>query len=69
MLCVSFGRQLDIPLMTATEPKRSHPPLWLFSLVLLAGSVGPFVLVAMPFLLRREGITVETISKISAVAM
>jgi len=55
--------------MTATEPKRSHPPLWLFSLVLLAGSVGPFVLVAMPFLLRREGISVETISKISAVAM
>jgi MFS transporter, PAT family, beta-lactamase induction signal transducer AmpG len=55
--------------MPAIKPKRSHPPLWLFSLVLLAGSVGPFVLVAMPFLLRREGISVEVISRISAVAM
>jgi PAT family beta-lactamase induction signal transducer AmpG len=55
--------------MTLTKPKRSHPPLWLFTLVLLAGSVGPFVLVAMPFLLRREGISVEVISRISAVAM
>jgi MFS family permease len=55
--------------MTVTKAKGSHPPLWLFSLVLLAGSVGPFVLVAMPFLLRREGITVEVISRISAVAM
>jgi MFS family permease len=55
--------------MTATKPKASYPPLWLFSLVLLAGSVGPFVLVAMPFLLRREGISVEVISRISAVAM
>jgi PAT family beta-lactamase induction signal transducer AmpG len=55
--------------MKAPEAKPSHPPLWLFSLVLLAGSVGPFVLVAMPFLLRREGISVEVISRISAVAM
>jgi MFS family permease len=55
--------------MKALKAKRSHPPLWLFSLVLLAGSVGPFVLVAMPFLLRREGISVEVISGISAVAM
>lgn len=45
-----------------------HPPLWLFSFVLLAGSVGPFVLVAMPFLLRREGISIEVISRISAIA-
>lgn len=56
-------------MMKAPEAKPSHPPLWLFSLVLLAGSVGPFVLVAMPFLLRREGISVEVISRISAVAM
>jgi PAT family beta-lactamase induction signal transducer AmpG len=55
--------------MKAPKAKPSHPPLWLFSLVLLAGSVGPFVLVAMPFLLRREGISVEVISRISAVAM
>jgi PAT family beta-lactamase induction signal transducer AmpG len=55
--------------MKAPKAKPSHPPLWLFSLVLLAGSVGPFVLVAMPFLLRREGISVEVIARISAVAM
>jgi hypothetical protein len=55
--------------MPGTKSTRSHPPLWLFSFVLIAGSVGPFVLVAMPFLLRREGISVEVIARISAVAM
>jgi hypothetical protein len=54
--------------MLGKKSTRPHPPLWLFSFVLLAGSVGPFVLVAMPFLLRREGISIETISRISAVA-
>jgi len=55
--------------MTGTKSTRPHTPLWLFSFVLLAGSVGPFVMVAMPFLLRREGISIEVISRISAVAM
>jgi Major Facilitator Superfamily len=55
--------------MLGKKSKQSHPPLWLFSIVLLAGSVGPFVMVAMPFLLRREGISIEVISRISAVAM
>ncbi len=54
--------------MLGKKSTRPQPPLWLFSFVLLAGSVGPFVLVAMPFLLRREGISIETISRISAIA-
>lgn len=45
---------------------RSHPPLWLFGVVIFASAVAPFVSVAMPFLLRREGIPVETIAGISA---
>jgi hypothetical protein len=55
--------------MLGKKSKQPHPPLWLFSIVLLAGSVGPFVMVAMPFLLRREGISIEVISRITAVAM
>ena len=48
---------------------RSHPPLWLFGIVISAGAVWPFSSVAMPFLLRREGIPVETIAGIYAVIM
>jgi PAT family beta-lactamase induction signal transducer AmpG len=47
---------------------QSHPPLWLFGLAVVAGAVTPFATVAMPFLLRREGIAVETIAGISALA-
>jgi MFS family permease len=55
--------------MLGKKSTHPHPPLWMFSILLLAGSVGPFVMVAMPFLLRREGISIEVISRISAVAM
>jgi len=48
---------------------RSHPPVWLFSLLPIAGAVYPFTIVAMPFLLRREGISVGTIGGISALAL
>ena len=48
---------------------RSHPPLWIFAILVIAGAVAPFVVVAMPFLLRREGIPVNTIAGISALAM
>ncbi len=42
--------------------------MWLFGVAVVAGAVTPFVTVAMPFLLRREGIAVETIAGISALA-
>jgi MFS family permease len=41
----------------------------MFAILVIAGAVAPFVIVAMPFLLRREGIPVDTIAGISALAM
>jgi MFS family permease len=54
---------------SAAAGARSYPPLWLFGILVIAGAVAPFVVVAMPFLLRREGISVDTIAGISALAM
>src|ERR1700685_3476095 len=48
---------------------RSPPPLWVFCLLPIAGAVYPFTVVAMPFLLRREGVGVDTIGGISALAL
>ncbi|MGD1029902.1 MAG: MFS transporter [Opitutaceae bacterium] len=48
---------------------RSHPPIWLFGILPIAGAVYSFTVVAMPFLLRREGIPVGTIGGISALAL
>lgn len=48
---------------------RTHPPLWVFALLPIAGASMPFTGIAMPFLLRSEGISVGTISIISGFAL
>jgi len=53
----------------STEPVagRRAPPLWLFGLAAVPyGSFNGVVAVALPYLLRRHGITVERIASISA---
>jgi len=45
------------------------PPLWLLSLLPIAGAVFPFTTVALPFLLRQEGIPVDQIGRIVSEAL
>ena len=55
--------------MDPTEPVtgRRAPPLWLFGLAAAPyGSFNGLVAVALPYLLRRQGITVDHIASISA---
>src|SRR5437899_1676622 len=49
---------------------RSQPPPWLFGVTSLPyGAYTGFVAVAMPYLLRNAGLTVDRIAGISAVAL
>src|SRR5579862_2124777 len=52
--------------MFPAEP-RDHPPPWIFAILCLPmGTFWGFITTAMPFLLRRHGITVDEIASISA---
>lgn len=45
------------------------PPIWLFSLLPIAGAVFAFTTIALPFLLRQEGMPVDQIGRIVSEAL
>jgi PAT family beta-lactamase induction signal transducer AmpG len=60
---------LHTPPEAAQSQSHRHPPLFLFGIAILAGATAPFSQIAMPFLLRREGVPVATIAGISSLAL
>lgn len=58
-----------VPTVTMERDQERRPPAWIFAILAISGAVTPYACIAMPFMLRKEGVPVETIASISALTL